>query len=58
MSHAKDVPIERLRLRTKQQNMYFGEIYRNHEHTLKQAQIRPNQPLVAQVLDFDEKLDA
>jgi hypothetical protein len=38
--------------------MYFGEIYRNHEHTLKQAQIRPNQPLVAQVLDFDEKLDA
>lgn len=31
MTHAKDMTVERVRLRTKQQNMYFGEIYRNEE---------------------------
>jgi hypothetical protein len=31
MEFAKDVPIERIRLRTKQQNGFFGDIYRDND---------------------------
>jgi len=47
MNFAKEAASGRLRLRTKQQSMYFGEIYKNNDLTLKKAGIRPNQPIVA-----------
>lgn len=55
-SNYKDIETSRLRIRTKQQNMYFGEIYKKDDLTLKQAQIRPNQPIVCQFLEAPEQM--
>jgi hypothetical protein len=58
---AKDLPLEQIRVREKQRNMFFGKIFRDTsggaEKTLKNHSINTNSQLVIQVLQEPEYLE-